>query len=388
MNIAYLLRFWPTFGGGETVTRLLANELCNRGHNIYIYYLWDRTNNLVQDINPKIVARKVENISDIINDGEIQKRDYKSISNQFHKFYINDKIDIVVNQWIPAKICLNSIKNQSIKLITCNHGLIKYVPPVLKTLKQKIFYTLLGENAGFLRIYWQYKPSVLKSDRYVCLCEPYVKDIKKLYSLKNDARIIAVPNPCTYNILSNDCIQKKRKEIIYVGRAIELKRINLLIDAWKIIEDDSCSSEWNFTIIGDGPTLENNKQYAEELGCKHINFEGFKEPKAYYERSSIFIFASCQEGWGMVLVEAQANGCIPVVMDSSPCFHVIIDNSKNGFIVKDGSVKELSEKVLFLMKNDTTRKEIALSAIESSKQYHISNIVDTWEKIFNECLVS
>ncbi|KAB6160128.1 glycosyltransferase family 4 protein, partial [Bacteroides xylanisolvens] len=41
MNIAFLLRLWPVYGGGETVTISLANEMVKRGHSITIFYFKD-----------------------------------------------------------------------------------------------------------------------------------------------------------------------------------------------------------------------------------------------------------------------------------------------------------------------------------------------------------
>ena len=60
MKILYLLRCWPVFGGGETVTRTLANEMCRRGHEVGVVYLWDRTNDtdIYLDKNIFSFARK------------------------------------------------------------------------------------------------------------------------------------------------------------------------------------------------------------------------------------------------------------------------------------------------------------------------------------------
>ncbi len=43
MTIAYIMRFWPVCGGGETVTAVLANELVSRGYNVHILYAYDNT---------------------------------------------------------------------------------------------------------------------------------------------------------------------------------------------------------------------------------------------------------------------------------------------------------------------------------------------------------
>ena len=38
MKVVYLMRFWPVYGGGETVTRILVNELASRSNDVTIIY--------------------------------------------------------------------------------------------------------------------------------------------------------------------------------------------------------------------------------------------------------------------------------------------------------------------------------------------------------------
>ena len=222
MRIAYLLRFWPNFGGGETVTRVLANEFCNRGHFVAVYYLWDRVNGVDVEVDSRITARKAIGMEPVPVDGVIRRRIFGSIQKQFREFVKNDGIEIVINQWIPSDICLKAIKGLNVKLITCNHGMIKYVPAKFKSLKEKVFYKVFGDNAGFLRIYFKYKMGVLKSDRYVCLCQPYVDDIIRLYRVKEMQRILAIANPCAYKNVPASVMRGKEKEIVYVGRVIDI----------------------------------------------------------------------------------------------------------------------------------------------------------------------
>ena len=37
MNILYVMRYWPVYGG-ETITVTLANEFVKRGHSVYVVY--------------------------------------------------------------------------------------------------------------------------------------------------------------------------------------------------------------------------------------------------------------------------------------------------------------------------------------------------------------
>lgn len=45
MNIVFLLRLWPIYGGGETVTICLANEMAKRGHAVTVFYFKDSETN-------------------------------------------------------------------------------------------------------------------------------------------------------------------------------------------------------------------------------------------------------------------------------------------------------------------------------------------------------
>ena len=62
MNIAFLLRLWPVYGGGETVTISLANEMVKRGHSITIFYFKDSNAGGAGYINSSIKAVKISNI--------------------------------------------------------------------------------------------------------------------------------------------------------------------------------------------------------------------------------------------------------------------------------------------------------------------------------------
>lgn len=60
MKILFLMRFWPYFGGGETVTRLLISEFLRRGYEMYVAYWWDRSENRVYLDKDKILKFKMK----------------------------------------------------------------------------------------------------------------------------------------------------------------------------------------------------------------------------------------------------------------------------------------------------------------------------------------
>lgn len=385
MKIAYLLRFWPVYGGGETVTRALVNELADRGHDIYVIYFWNRDNNMRVELNKNVHTILLH---DIINlkDGDIDRKQYPFIEKQLSKIFNDYKFDIVVNQWMPNRQVYHALAETNTKLIKCHHGVVKYVP-VIKTLKQKLFYGLLKNSGGWIRVYWQFRDDYRLSDKWVMLSNYFVEDAKKLYRNADEKKICAISNPLPYKVDINDIdLKEKCKEIVYVGRMIELKRVHYLLKAWSIIENDNNVRDWTFRLIGDGVTLQDEKKYAAELNCKRVVFEGFQNAQPYLKKAALLVMASVSEGFGMVLVEAQQYGCVPVVVDSFSTVHDIIQTGRNGILVEDNNIEAFSRALSTLISDSDKREEMARNAMVDCGKFSVKNIVDQWEKLFNEVL--
>lgn len=58
MNILFLLRLWPVYGGGETVTICLANEMVKRGWNVGVAYFKESMKENLLEISPKVHSFK------------------------------------------------------------------------------------------------------------------------------------------------------------------------------------------------------------------------------------------------------------------------------------------------------------------------------------------
>lgn len=79
----------------------------------------------------------------------------------------------------------------------------------------------------------------------------------------------------------------KRKEFLYVGRlSFQDKRIDRLIDAWRMVYDKL--PDWNLVILGDGSDAKRLKSLA--MGLPRVSFEGYKSRRIL---SSCFRLVSC-----------------------------------------------------------------------------------------------
>ena len=120
-------------------------------------------------------------------------------------------------------------------------------------------------------------------------------------------------------------------------------------------------------------------------GLKRVEFEGFQQPKPYYERASILLLTSEYEGFPLVLAECMSFGVIPAVYNSYSAVSDIIDNGKDGIVIpyhKDGyKANEAADMLATIMKDEDKQEHMALAAIEKSKEYSVEKIYGEWEKV-------
>ncbi|MCX6702715.1 MAG: glycosyltransferase family 4 protein [Candidatus Wolfebacteria bacterium] len=83
----------------------------------------------------------------------------------------------------------------------------------------------------------------------------------------------------------------------------------------------------------------------------------------YYNKSSVFVLNSIQDGFGMVIIQAMACG-LPVICTTNTGGADIAREGIDGFIIPIRSVDALKQKLLFLFENPKIREEMGRSAKE------------------------
>lgn len=140
-------------------------------------------------------------------------------------------------------------------------------------------------------------------------------------------------------------------------------------------------------LVGDGI----DKRIIQNLIVKHklerIQITGFTNPMQYYEKAKILLLPSYTEGFGMVLLEAMQNECIPIVFDSSMGFKDIIDNNKNGFIINALNKEKYIEKCKFLMDNEDIRQKMATQCyLKVANSFNMEKIGTEWIDLFQRLI--
>lgn len=378
MIIAYIMRYWPVYGGGETITAILANELVRRGHSVHILYMyWNSITPMPYEVDSRIKETELNTID--CTDSNV---------NTLGAYLRDNKVDIMINQWGDQRLCFEAKKLSGTKLIMCCH-LNVIVEMKAVSIKRKIFLYLAGRRLyKKMSIRLQIRKHLdneRMSDRYVFISKSYENMYLRLAKNKADiTKLDSIPNALTYNF-NYDISQyeSKAKEVLFVGRIIEYhKRLSYILRIWKWIEADAQLSEWKLRIVGDGPDLQATIDCCRKLKLERVFFEGFQNPKPFYKKASIFMMTSALEGFPMTLGEAQQYADVPVVMDSFSSLHDIIKNGDNGVIVNNNDIDGFVNAMKELMKDKDYRKRLAQGCLISSKQYTVDRIVDKWEVLF------
>ena len=165
---------------------------------------------------------------------------------------------------------------------------------------------------------------------------------------------------------------------------IVAKRQDLLLTIWSEVEKHSVSEDWKLIIIGYGSEEEYLKEKAKKLKLKNVIFAGFCDPRDYYKKASVYAMTSSDEGFPMVLLEAQQYGAVPLAFDSFVAVNDLINNGKSGYIVSDKNISEYVFKLLFLMKNRETCDVMARECMKSINKYSKEVIIERWMTLLNK----
>lgn len=125
-------------------------------------------------------------------------------------------------------------------------------------------------------------------------------------------------------------------KLIYVGQLIPLKNVDTLIEAVKRL-----GGKAELTIVGDGQERARLEEMA--AGCENITFTGWlprEEALQRMKQADIFAMVSSPETYGMVYLEAMAQGCIPIASRGEG-FDGLIRDGENGFLLPPGDADAL-----------------------------------------------
>lgn len=365
-SVLFLLGKW-TVGGVERVTVVVANELVRRGWTVTISAFEFINRSLLQGLDSSVLVCEFDK-------GRLSTANRKVLSRVIQE----RNVSVIINQWcVPystTRFIREAIGGRNVRLIAFNHtqpnmnGRIQNA----KNLIVKLFYKFVSSMNARL-VY-------ARSDAYVVLSSSFVNVFERFICSKHLGKLHVIPNPLTLRPIE---ATQKENIIIYVGRLSETdKKVSRVISIWRLLAPKY--NDWKLVVVGDGPDRARYENSAR--GLERIEFVGFVNPESWYARAKLLLLTSDLEGFGLVLVEAMASGCVPVALGSYPAVYDIVKDNCGKVIPTPFNVERFASEVALLMDDERKLSAFAENALRWSRAFSVDSVVDKYEALFEKLL--
>lgn len=331
-------------GGLENAVMVMSNEMVRRGHTVTVICVYN---------NP-IFYKLDERIKIIIP--PYHRKDFsspvfylKSIS------YIRSKIKLVQPDVIVS------------------YG--DYLNPIsllaTRTLKIPVFISDRSSPGKKFPFVVQKMRELIYPIAKGIIAQTDTAKVQKQEMLKGYTNISVIPNPIRP---IQDYPEVARENIVIgVGRHYHVKGLDRLITAFAKTK----TTDWKLVIAGsEGPATKELTKLVEQYNIQDkVTFLGaVKAIDKVYANAKIFVLPSRSEGFPNALIEAMANGVACVSFDINAGPSDIITQDVNGFLVADGDIEALSNKIQYLMDNETERIKISTNALALKQELAVEKI--------------
>ena len=192
------------------------------------------------------------------------------------------------------------------------------------------------------------------------------------------------PAPARDELLRKLGIKKGERIVLFVGgldRAHYFKGLEVLIKAKTQVANAK------ILVVGDGDLRPRYEKMAADFKmAEKIIFAGsvsLEDLPDYYRLADVVVLPSLDgsEAFGIVLIEAASCGK-PVIASNLPGVRSVIDYGANGFTFLPGNVRQLAEKINYLLDNPETAKEFGENGrTKVLEKYDLKKVGEKLEKV-------
>ena len=224
------------------------------------------------------------------------------------------------------------------------------------------------------------KPLLLKilkiSDKIIISNPNMLKSSKILLKFEEKCKVIP------FGIDIEEIKEKYGKYILFVGRLIYYKGVQVLLDAIKDLDV-------NLVIIGTGKLEKELKQQVENLNIENKVFflknKSRKELINFYSQAETFVLPSIfkSEAFGIVLLEAMACGIPLVSTELGTGTSYVNNDGETGYVVEKNNREELSKAIEKILDNkEINFKENCLKRVE--EKFTFDQFVDKTKNVYEK----
>jgi glycosyltransferase involved in cell wall biosynthesis len=158
--------------------------------------------------------------------------------------------------------------------------------------------------------------------------------------------------------------------VLYVGRLVEFKRVDLLIEAFAKLGADNPA---RLVIVGDGIVRPQLESLARKLGvADRTEFRGFAEPAdvpLWYAVADVMVLPSVGETWSVAVLEALASGLPVVTTDTVGAAADAIKDPSLGAVVRTRDVSALAAAIAARLADGKGRDRVRVAWAYAQNQF-------------------
>ena len=275
------------------------------------------------------------------------------------------------------------IKKEKIDVVHSHHRMAAFYSRILNIFIRNFKRVYTAHNVFYNKK--KLLQFALKNSKIIAVGKGVKDNLINVYSIPEE-RIQIIYNSIEKPInieKPNDNIIKSKKNKVYVatiGRLSEQKGIDTFIKAMKPIIDKNNSIYG--IIIGDGELKDELIQLSKDLHIeKNIIFMGYrKDVLNLISCMDFIVLASRWEGFPLTPIETFAMKKT-IIVSNIDGNNEIVEDRRNGLLFEKDNVKQLSNKIDFLINND--RKELEDNAFDDyNKKYSYNSFVNSYVDVY------
>ncbi|WP_239618253.1 glycosyltransferase family 4 protein [Cohnella mopanensis] len=380
-----LATYWhiPHLGGVWTYMEQLKTKLESLGHEVDLLGYGDEAVSFVHFVNTnqQIQTNKLLPLLQTI----LNEKDYPMIHKnslvkytEFRRYafelavaYLGlDSYDIIHTQDVISTACINRIRPSKPALVASLHGCVAHdIRLQLKTIHK-------SNTSQMAREYFDRQEYIgATSAEYTILANEWMKNIlTDEFKVPGDKLQVIHYGYDIESFMKKTKLKSKavrppnKKVILYAGRLVELKGIQYLLDALKLLKDKR--KDWVCWIVGDGKLMTELRLQSKVQGLTNeVVFMGRRDDvPALLSQTDIFVLPSLHDNQPMSIIEAQLAGKA-IIASEVGGVPEMVKHRVTGLLTPARDSEKLMNRLLQLLEKDSLRKKLG----DEAKQWAMNH---------------
>lgn len=232
--------------------------------------------------------------------------------------------------------------------------------------------------AGLFRSIWQ-KASLLVG------CSEGLK--QRALRFMSSAQVEVIPNGVDIERFSpaENTNPTEALRLITVGRLSATKRIDMLIEAVKILSNSG--RKVHLTIAGGGSLKHCLRQLvAGKNLADNIEFAGRVDAQympELYKKNDLYVSATMQEGMSNAMLEAMASG-LPIITTKCEGLEELIND--NGIVVETAEAENIANAILAIASDKILHKKMSAAARKKAEDFTWKKVAEQYTELYEKAV--